>query len=381
MKFLIQTAFGVFAFFQLLCLEAQSISCSKFLKNQIFVGAEVNVRLETMSLLGRNSHWVAGVEKNLIYIGRIYKGESLNEDILFFIDTELNAYYLKAFEISINRQPVKFFITKESFLTPVLHQTEGSCSLCSQVTALNQLAIDRGLEPIKLSDKELMDYFSNFNGEDHVRDFSRAALEDSSHKGTGKEMEKSISNVKWLNRHTLSDLPNKDFPFPLEVQGQFTTNKKLFVRHMKDGGTAIVMGSVSEAWKSVVSKDYGYLIKSEPGAVLVPTPGKLARIFMMMKLAPKILGVVKEFSKQRKRGIETPPEVVEDAIMELLLMHVANPLLRGGSPHAMAAIKIIEEGPFKDHIVVANSWGTYEIYPLSDFRRRMRYLLISPREE
>ena len=80
-----------------------------------------------------------------------------------------------------------------------------------------------------------------------MRDFARAALKDFYHKGTGKEMEKSISNAKWSNRHTLSDLLNKDFPLPLEVQGQFTTNKKLFVRHMKDGGTAIVMGSVFEA--------------------------------------------------------------------------------------------------------------------------------------
>ena len=45
--------------------------------------------------------------------------------------------------------------------------------------------------------------------------------------------------------------------------------------------------------------------------------------------------------------------------------------------HAVAAVRLIEDGPLEGHVVVLNSWGNFEIHKPEEYVDNIRYLLVS----
>jgi hypothetical protein len=103
----------------------------------------------------------------------------------------------------------------------------------------------------------------------------------------------------------------------------------------------------------------------------------------------------------RLRPLEYNEDVeVEDALNEFVQSKAFNLILdrlkRGERPsrqlaldaiklllkkpgHAVAAIRLIDRGPLIDHVLVINSWGTFEVHSPSSFVDQLNYVLVSPR--
>ena len=391
----------LFFVFQFMCFNAWSLYCHEIFKEssqfKISLGEQVDVRLETLSLLGKDVHWRAGESKSLIYIGRARNNEDMGKDFLIFSDAKLNTYYFEISEISINNQPARLFNTQQSLLAPIIKQTEGSCNLCANITALNQLAIDRHLEPVKLSGRKLEKNteLDSFSYEANVRNFLWTLYNRIWPEGYKEGMTSQVSirdiltmaqkaqkdfklNQKTANTRTLGEKEDhstgaSSISLPLEVQGQSTRKETDFIAHIRGSGTAVVGGMIVPGEsQSLINKGTGYFDISAPKATLSPLSHRVIKLIRTLGGFYWRIRLNMSIMEQLFEGVEPNPQMIKD-MMRLMASEVG---------HAVAVIKIIESGPLKDHVVIGNSVPpVYEIHPLSNFPRGLSYRLISPRAD
>ena len=362
--------FLLFFMLQLICLQTFSMTCVQAVRPRlpekplkIDTGQQVYVRLEGLSLLGPESHWKAGAPKDLVYIGQILKGKDVPIDLLIFSDAELNTYYLPDSIISINNQPASFFDTQQSQLAPMIIQTKSSCNLCANFTALNQLAINHNRDPIRLSGRELEENIrlNHFSDEQLIYNFFRENIQ------WGEVLTSAIklhSSLRRLRTQILEDQEGFSL-LPFKGQGRLTLKNTDFIQHMREGGIAVISGRVAPSTQNVTNLNGHFL--SAPKTPLLPATGKLMMLIKYITTLPRRYKTSQKVKQILNEGKVPPNSMFSEMGAEI--------------NHVVAAVKLIEEGPLVDHVIIINSIGLYEIYPLSHFRKGLQYRLISPQIE
>lgn len=358
-----------------------SLSCKEKLEfSQIFLGDEVSVQV--------NIRGVRRIHPDLIFIGES-SGRGSKEKILVFSDARANIYYYESSNVLINNRPAKYYDFSKERLPHLLEQTEGSCNLCANVSAINQLALDSFLEPISLSIDEIETSKTAdiFSGEASYRllfqtlydtIWPEGYVRGGAQKPAYSQLEQIVTDFMIRNMNALSrsleymdlDLGPEYIKLPLKVRSRHTYSLYEFFRHLQEGGTAVVAG----------------LIVSDQQIISHDMSGRMNTINL-----PRLTPLITEGGGDGDYEVSGDP--VDDFIQSKDFNTLLNALMRGKRPnkrfvknaiklliknpgHAVAALRQIEDGPLEGYIVVINSWGTFEIHPPSNFSDNLNYVLI-----
>ncbi len=382
-------------FFALLfSLSAHALTCKNvFDLSPLKNGQMVNVVLHDRSLLSANreTDWVAGDPLELVVVGRTQPNKDLNEPVWIFTDSNLDTYYFRGNDILIDGQPGgEFRPSRSSFLPPMIYQTEGSCNLCANVSAINALALREGIEPVTLSGRQIesdsqvneFSYHQNVRmllDDLYVRMWPEGYTQGSKPSLAPKDILTIFSEFKSRTqkanqdaiRHQVTDneRANDEQPrvnIPFDLKAKETTQVSEFLSHLSKGGKAVVGGIVDRTQtQNMTTTAMGYHTQV-PKAGLIPYQRGVRKVFRSIG---QIFTRTKALSQTIKR-LESG-EAPNDQMVADLMPHMASEI-----GHAVAAIGLLETGPLEGHVIVLNSWGAFEVHSPRDFQDGVHFLLI-----
>ena len=140
-----------FLFWSLLSTDqawASALYCADLLSDEIELTIGDSVRVE---------HYINGKKRDL---GRlILIGESLSEDLstelLVFASESRAVFFIDKAKAFINGKSSSEYDFSYERLPRLMRQIEGSCNLCANISAINQIALDNFVEPINLTVEEI----------------------------------------------------------------------------------------------------------------------------------------------------------------------------------------------------------------------------------
>ena len=365
------------AFFLYTSTTSASLNCAVVLNSpEIALGEQVDIEVKIKNM--RRLH------RKVVFIGESSDPKTETKKLIFS-DLGLNLYYFDSSAVKINGLPADRFDFSLESLPSLIKQTEGSCNLCANISAINQLALDSSENPISIPVTEL-EYSKTadiFSAEASLRLFLKSLYDkiwpDGYVTGEVRDIDKTILKnlvfeymMRNMNAMTRS-LEFADLGFdlgyinlPVSINSRHSTDSQDFLNHLNTGGTAVVSGAL------------------KPGRVVstldMTGEASLTTIFVMQPYPfvedQDADDAISEFIDSAgfnvildriKKGEVPTRQLVLDAIKQTIE--------RPG--HAVAAIRLIDDGPLKDFVVVINSWGTFEVHPVSNFRKNLNYVLIS----
>jgi hypothetical protein len=368
--------------------HSHSQTCNDILSLEQIESLQIGQSVEVS--VKENSHiieFLSASRFSLIVLGRTARGLDFDSEVIVFSDKNLNTYYFPQSEILINGKDISSEVVI-NILPPILRQNEGSCNLCANVTAINSLAINQGLEPIGLSARsiEASSEATIFSAEANVREFLdqlfismwpngyQVGLEP---RVSIQDMMRAIREFKQRNliafQQGLSNSSagaGSELVLPIDVVSERTSKASVFMNHLKNGGTSVLGGIVDENATQEIypSPSEG----SVPKAILIPYRRNIfSRISMRFKHSVALSKFITRINQHFEEGNLPDDDLVREA-MKHLFTQVG---------HAIAAVGVISSGSLAGHVIIANSWGVYEVHPPEVFVNGINNILISPEEQ